>query len=136
MGTAVHVSAMVAAKGLHKAEDGSADLPWALVLSPTSCVSLSLLISKLLVITSLGVRAYGDNLPSALLSEGAGRVGRSVHDCCCAYCYSPGTEALFLAQASLLWGQVNPERKKTALRSRDVFPPFNQGEVQGLWERK
>lgn len=37
--------------------------------------------------------------------------------------YGPGTEALFLAQASLLWGQVNPERKKTALRSRDLFPP-------------
>lgn len=61
---------MVAGKGLHKAEDGSADLPWALVLSPTSCVSLSLLISKLLVITSLGMRAYGDNLRPALLSAG------------------------------------------------------------------
>lgn len=34
----------------------------------------------------------------------------------------PSIEAIFLVQDSLWWGQVNPERKKTALRSRVFFP--------------
>lgn len=50
-------------------------------------------------------------------------------------CYCLGIGTLVPVWGGLLWGRGNPERNKTAFRSRVMFF-FNLVGIKGLWERK